>query len=423
MGKQKIHPAWWMLATSCAIIFVGLGIVNSCAGVFFVPVCEELGFSKAALSFYLTLQGAIKGVAALFAGRIIPRCNIRRVITITGGITCITFMSMSLFHSVFSWYIAGAIIGITTGFCGLLAAPVIVNNWFQKKLGLALGIALTFSGIAGMVLNPLIGWIIVNSGWRMAYFVTGTIGLIVLLPFSIFVVRFKPADIGLKPYGAKVATINPQPRDISTHKLSGISANEAFRTVTFYLVFIGATFLSTLNAIMQHIPSHIVASGYPITTATTAMSILMLGMIAGKVLLGAIKDKFGFKTILMMGVVASIVGMLLLTKAGSSLTILIIGVVMFGLGLALPTLSYPIVTREIFGMKGYSAIYSVFLMGDGLLPAIAIPAFGHIYDVAGSYQTAFETTIGVLLIALVLIFIALYLGKNLIKKATIVSRH
>ena len=57
MKIRSIHPAWWMLACSCALIFVGQGMVSSCVGIFFQPASEELGVGIGTLSGYVTLSG------------------------------------------------------------------------------------------------------------------------------------------------------------------------------------------------------------------------------------------------------------------------------------------------------------------------------------------------------------------------------
>ncbi|MEH7381667.1 hypothetical protein V7138_14490 [Bacillus sp. JJ1533] len=50
-------------------------------------------------------------------------------------------------------------------------------------------------------MNPIISSSIENFGWRNAYLIMAGIVLLLVLPFTLFVNNFKPADIGLKPFG------------------------------------------------------------------------------------------------------------------------------------------------------------------------------------------------------------------------------
>ena len=64
-----------------------------------------------------------------------------------------------------------------------------------------ISIAMMGISIGGTVLSPLLSWLIVEFGWRYAYFILCALSLIVLVPIALFVVRRAPQDVGLEPYG------------------------------------------------------------------------------------------------------------------------------------------------------------------------------------------------------------------------------
>ena len=42
--KNRLHYAWFILAGCCILQGATLGLINNCAGVFYSPICKELGF-------------------------------------------------------------------------------------------------------------------------------------------------------------------------------------------------------------------------------------------------------------------------------------------------------------------------------------------------------------------------------------------
>lgn len=85
-----------------------------------------------------------------------------------------------------------------------LAVPSLINAWCVKRVGFFVGLCMAFTGIGGVIFNPVGSALIASGpeGWRTGYLVFGVIILVVTLPFTLFVVRSKPADKGLEPYGA-----------------------------------------------------------------------------------------------------------------------------------------------------------------------------------------------------------------------------
>lgn len=99
-----------------------------------------------------------------------------------------------------------------------------IGNWFKKKAGLAMGIAMACSGIGGAVMNPLGGALIQSLGWRPTYAVLALIAAVLVLPFSLLVMKFKPAD-PRDAYGAD--EVEDTPASSGAETASGVSAGLA----------------------------------------------------------------------------------------------------------------------------------------------------------------------------------------------------
>ena len=64
---------------------------------------------------------------------------------------------------------SGVVFGLAGSFIFVVPAPILIDNWFKKHKGLALGCAMSFSGIGGAVLSPVFTLLIETFGWREAY--------------------------------------------------------------------------------------------------------------------------------------------------------------------------------------------------------------------------------------------------------------
>ena len=284
LKKDRMHYAWWILTGCCAFIFVVLGIVNSCQGLFLMPVTADLGITSAQFSLVITLQGLMGIITMPIAGRVLPRYNIRIVLSVALIIYLGSFAGFSLVSSYFQFLLIGTVLGAAGGFLTFLPVAVLISNWFNEKQGFALGLAMAFTGIGGAIFNPVGSILIETFGWRSSYQILGLIGIIIALPVTLGVFRFKPSEVGLSPYGGKAYDDKEQ--------LAGIRFNKVFRVLPFYLIIVWCIAIGSLGGVMYHIPAFINQLNYSSSFAGTVMSVFMLSMTAGKIILGHVNDRF-----------------------------------------------------------------------------------------------------------------------------------
>lgn len=408
MGQEKIHYAWWIMVSCCAIAFTVLGFMCNSVGIFLSPVCEELGFTRGAISFYLTLHQLIMAATLPIAGKLFPKVNIRIILPAAMVIFAGSFVLISQGDSIIYWYIAGIMQGIAGGFLVYLPVPILINNWFKAKSGFALGLSLAFSGVGGAIFNPIGQYIINNYGWRMGYITLGVSAAIISLPFLLLVVRFKPADIGLQPYGSGEAASGGQ-----APVLTGVSAAKALKTPSFYLMFFTGALLALNANFNPHLPGYLISLGYPGMIAATVTSTMMIGVIIGKIGLGILNDKFGLKFASAIGLLGGFLAVVLLLMGKSSVNLIYIGSFCLGIGLSMLTVEPPLILKAIFGPKEFSAIYSYVTMIQAIVGAAAVSIFGLIFDLTKSFAVDLIIVGIAYLVCLLFIFTALNLSKNL----------
>lgn len=192
--SRRLHPAWLILIACCFLQAGGMGTINNAAGIMVPAVLGDLQFSQGSFMLYFTIQGLCMTAALPVAGKLLPKVSMRVLVSVGMVAAALAFASMGQFNAVWQWYVAGAVLGVAAAFAFLLPAPVMIGNWFKKKAGLAMGIAMACSGIGGAVMNPLGGALIQSLGWRPTYAVLALIAAVLVLPFSLLVMKFKPAD-------------------------------------------------------------------------------------------------------------------------------------------------------------------------------------------------------------------------------------
>ena len=201
MHEKKFHPAWLMLIACCFIQIGSIGTISNAAGILIPAVLGDLGFSQGSFTLYMTLQGLCAVVGMPIAGKLLNKVNIRLLVSVGMIFTAGPFMLMSRFTEVWQWYIAGSVLGFASSFVFTLPTVLVISNWFKKKTGQAMGIAMACAGIGGAIMNPRGNYFILQFVWRMTYFLMGAIALVLVLPFTLLLVRAKPADMGTLAYG------------------------------------------------------------------------------------------------------------------------------------------------------------------------------------------------------------------------------
>ena len=404
-------------------MFFPCAIILTCFGIFITPVTQYFGVPKVSFSLVFSVICLTMMVALPITGRLLKKYSMRTILTIDTLLCGLAYGAMGLVQAVWQLYICGIVIGI--GLPGLifLAVPTLIGNWFSKRVGFFTGLCFAFTGIGGALFNPIGSTLIASGsdGWRMCYFIFAAIILVCTLPFTFFVVRDKPSDLGLLPMGsgeknveASVGT-SASTDTKSAHAQSGlddgISAHKALRMPSFFMI--GAFYaLITLNQqISQFFPS------YAATFSTTAPEIaaaggliagaVMVGQAVGKVVLGALNDT-SERIACFVGVLCGVVGLVLLWLKITALPIMLLGAALFGVVYAMTTVETPILVRAVFGNKDYTVIYSRIAIVSSLMSAIALVVWSLIVDGStGGYDILFGLGFVLMLSCLILALFAL----------------
>lgn len=167
---------YWAIAAGCFIIMVGASILLSGLSLFTAPIISDLYYAKdaagevitqsvggrdlpvevnggqGAFLIYFTIMTSCIVIALMFfAGQLLSKLGARRTINIGGIVMAAGLALFATSQGNLMFYAAGALMGLGYGMSIALIPPALINNWFQAKRGLVLGIVLSGTGIGGLV--------------------------------------------------------------------------------------------------------------------------------------------------------------------------------------------------------------------------------------------------------------------------------
>jgi len=295
------------------------------------------------------------------------------------------------------FYIIAPFVGVGAAGTSSTAILTILNNWFDKKYGLASGLALSFSGIGGALLAPVFAAIIELIGWRMAYLAAAGAAAVASVPGIIFILRKTPGEKNLLPYGGHEA----KAAQADAKKKRSHSLRELF-SITFVAICMMGFLASGMTSVNSHLPGYAEELGFSVSVGALMVTCCMVGNVSSKLLLGVLCDTLGaVKGCLIMSacVIASLVAFLTAPVEASWLPL--VSAVLFGAVFSLGGIGQSQLIRHVYGPEKFASVYALSSMFPYLGAAIMNSVFGYVYDFSGSYRGALLIALGMAVIALI----------------------
>lgn len=409
--RGGFHYAYLIVLSCIVMTCLPCALVLSCAGIFFTPVSESFGVPKASFTLYFSVLNLAMMATLPVAGKLLAARDARVVLSVATALCGLGMFGMASCQEVWQFYLVGIVLGVGVAPLIYLAVPTLINAWCVKRVGFFVGLCMAFTGIGGVIFNP-IGTAIIQSspeGWRQAYLVFGAIILVGTLPFTLFVVRGKPADKGLLPYGAgeKDAADADGAATVGTQ---GVSAADAMRTPAFWAIVAFCGLITLNQTVYQFLSSYALSFSNSLPQIAAASGVVasaaMGGQAIGKVFLGSVSDH-SVRLGAICGIAGGVVGVLLMWGIPSVLALLLVGAFCFGVVYAMTTVETPLLVRSVFGSADYANIYSRVSMVGSLMSAVAAVFWSLVIDSAGGYGLMFALSLVCMAACLALALFAL----------------
>lgn len=401
--KGKVFYGWIIVAAALVILFVHTGVRFS-FGVFFKSLQGEFDLTRAATSSVFSAYMVLSVIFSIVSGWAVDKYGPRLVVCLMGFFIGLSLLITSQTSSFWQLFLSYSLL-LAMGTAGTI--PVIiptVSRWFDKKRGMALGIAISGAGVGILVVAPFAAYLISNFGWRMSYIVMGLAACLVIISMAMLL-RRDPSKIGALPDGENSgAGTKFSGREEST-QLTGLSLPQALRTRNFWLIlFIWLLFGLSISLILTHVVPYATDAGVSFIEASTILSMISGFSILSRLSVGRISDIIGRKT---PGIICAILGAgaLMWLIWSHNLWMFYLFAVAFGLyygGLGVSSLA---MASDFFGGPSLGKIIGALEIGFLIGSAIGAVLGGFIFDVTGSYIIAFA--IGATAILLTGLFVSL----------------
>ena len=407
--KRGIFYGWWIVLACTLIMATFFTLLLRCISLFTVPVTEDLGISRTEFGTFSTILSILGMVLSPVAGKVLAVKNTRIIMSVSLLAAVIGYTCLSFVQNVVMLYVLALIIGTGSAFCTTVPIAVVLTRWFVKDRSKAMSITFAGSSVGAMILSPVISSIIESMGWRMAFRILGLGMLVILVPVVFLLVRSKPEDKGLRALGADEAVASGAAADAG---LTGLPLRELRRHPTFWVYVTGIFVMLLTMGAMYHMPAHITGIGISADLAATFVSIYSLIAIFGKLLMGAVFDRFGVKAGILLGTVCMGLCYVFLLIA-KTFPMFIVVAVFYGLGSAHGTIFPPTLTSKLYGSKYYSEIFGFVNAFASLSMAVCNLIMAAPYDITGSYTLAWIIGLAAAVFATILLFAACSGAKKL----------
>ncbi len=393
--KPKFFYGYLVVLAAFCVMGVVYGTVNT-FGVFFKPLLTEFGWTRAMTSGAFSLYMLLHGLVSIVSGRLNDKFGPRVVITIFGFFLGSGYLLMSQIGVVWQLYLFyGVIVALGSG-AGFVPLASTVARWFVKRRGLMTGIVLTGTGIGTMILPPVANQLNSAFGWRNSYIIVGAIAL-VLTVSAAQVLRRDPAQMGQLPYGAD--EVKPESPALEG---KGFSLREAIQTKQLWIVSaLSFCYAFSLYAVMVHIAPHAIDLGISATIAANLIAVIGGLSIAGRIIMGSGSDRIGAKFSYVIAFTMMALALFWLPFA-REVWMLYLFAAIFGFAYGgLITFFSPLVA-ELFGLGSHGVILGISTSVGTIGGAIAPVLTGGIFDLTGSYDSAFLVTAAVSVLGLIM---------------------
>ena len=412
LSEIKMYYGWVIVGVALISMAFWLG-TRSSFSVFYVSLLEDFPWNRGESAGVQSMALLTYTILAPLIGWLIDRFGPRRVI-VPGIIVCALGLALcSLIQSLLHFYLLyGVFMGAGISCIGIISYSAIIAHWFERKRGLASGIAVSGMGLGTFFMVPLSQYFISTMGWRFTFVLLAGLALIILLPLNGILLRHKPQDLCLFPDGdseGKVPEVFGNKNGKRDRHQMDWTLGMAMRTKAFWAL-LAFTFFSIIGIyiVLVHNVRFLVDQGIDKMQAAFVFALGGLISTGFRIFWGWLSDRIGREITFTLGMLCSCIGM------ASLIFIDITGVkafvycfsIFFGMGWGVSAPMFMAVSADLFKGKGFGLIYGVVEGGIGIAGAIGAWIGGFIFDWTKSYQWAFILGILVFLLSCVLIWVA-----------------
>jgi MFS family permease len=410
---QRVFYGWWIVSISATADALKHGTFNRSFTLYVQPMSKELGVGIGVFSLAEMLGRMEGGLQGPLLGWLNDKFGPRLIIVLGGTTSGLGFILLSMTDSYLYFllvFVGLMSLGFRAGYNNALMPAI--NQWFRRHRALAMAVASMGSPLGAIIFAPLVGYLIVDVGWRPAAFASGVVVLVVVVPLALFVHR-SPESRGVLPDGEKPARetpalprVSPSEARYSFRPAPGepdFTAREAMKTPTYWLLVLAVGMRNTVHSGTQWLLSPIIVwflmNGHRSAEESIIISGWMIALLSACSLLmnpivGWLGDSMSKQRLSSLAMIGGAFSLVVLLNQSGALWQVCLFVVLVAVSETANPLAWAIM-GDFFGRRSYATLRGWQHLPDQLLSMSTPVWMGFIYDGTGSYYWALVPLAGI----------------------------
>jgi MFS family permease len=385
--------------------------VRSTFALFYAALLAEFGWRRGDAALGYSLSWLLLLLFSPLCGRLSDRWGARVVVPFGGLLVAAALVLTGRANTLWQYYVTFGVLG-GAGIAGLQTpATALVNRWFVRARGTAMGVVSAGASASVIIFYPLNAWLIVACGWRTAFAVFGVVIALITVPLSAFFYR-DPPDHGNDQGGASPG--------LAERTTVDWTLGMALRTTPFWAVFtMWVLGVVGYQIVITHQVAHAVDRGYNPVTLGWVFGLGGVCTVVGNVLGGALSDRWGRERVFALGSIIGIIGIGALARLdGPDDVLLLVVYAISGVGFGMRIAVLAAIPADIFAGSHFGAILGAAHGGGGVGGFMGPFLAGWLFDITGNYQLAFAAAATSIAAAAVAAWVAVVRGRHLRPLAT-----
>ena len=392
--RPAIYYGYYLVGAAFLAQMISAGAQTYVAGVFLVPMTEELDWTRSEFTYAQTVGRFLQAFAGLFLGGLVDRGYARRMMFVGSGIIGTAVFATSYVDELWQFVaLRGVMLVVGAAMVGNLVVNVTLSKWWVEKRGRMVGFAAMGVSGAGVLLPQVLTPVVDEWGWRVGWQVLAVICVVLLFPAA-WVMRGTPEESGLNPDGKTDEEMaSPAGDRVRADFANSLTRMEALRTPAFYQIVVafGVSGVGLGTILFTTIP-FTTDAGFSRTVAAFMLSFAVaLPAALIKPVWGWGMDRASAKILAASSFVIAACGVVVVVLAAQagSVVILGLGFVLVGIGLGGQIPIQEVIWGSYFGRRYLGAVRSVampFALFFGAGGPLAVQVY---FDHVGDYYGAF----------------------------------
>lgn len=369
-------------------------------GPFFLPMAEDLGFSRSLLASIIAIGMLCYGLGMPLAGYLVAKFGTKAVLLAGTVIVVASVIWTVNARTPLTFFLSfGVLMSTGLAFTSPVAVTPVISRWFTRQRGMALFFLSTGSMAGIAVMTPILTWAIKSVGWQTTLLWFAALFAVITVPIALFLMR-ETAPEGADRLSAdtknpSAGTKTQQP----DHALSTLSFTDAMMTVPFWKICLGLFACGfSMNLLGTHGMPMLMDHGFDSMSSSSGIGLIGLVAILGTLVLGRLADKVSRRKILAVIYFIRGLGFFALLVVGTHVE-LYIAAAIGGLVWAGSIAMSSAILADIYGVRLVGMLYGWAYLGHQIGAMISSWLGGWGYEAFGTHWIAFGLAGVLLLIA------------------------